>query len=78
MARAKTSAADDCTWPEKRVETTRKILNANRNRWPEIAKRACVGERYLRAFARSQIKCPPADRFLLVETALSALGLKSP
>lgn len=60
----------------KRVEAARNILNDNRNRWPEIASRACVGERYLRAFARSQIECPPADRFLLIETALAALGLK--
>lgn len=66
----------DCAWPTKRVEAVRKTLNANRNRWPEIAKQACVGERYLRAFARAQIDCPPADRFLLIDAALDALGLK--
>lgn len=68
----------DCKWPGEHIEATRKVLNDNRPSWPQIAARACVNVRYLRAFARRQIYCPPADRFMLIDQALVELGFKKP
>lgn len=72
MAKSKTS----CEWPREKIERVRKILNDNRKRWPDVAEVACVGERYIRAFARKQITNPPADRFMLLAQAILDLGLR--
>lgn len=72
MAKAKIT----CEWPREKIERVRKILNDNRKRWPEVAESACVGERYVRAFARRQIANPPADRFMLLAQAVLDLKLQ--
>lgn len=64
-----------CEWPREKIERVRKILNDNRKRWPEVADLSCVGERYVRAFARRQIVNPPADRFMLLAQAVLDLRL---
>lgn len=66
-----------CEWPREKIERVRKILNDNRKRWPEVADLSCVGERYVRAFARRQIVNPPADRFMLLAQAVLDLRLQA-
>jgi hypothetical protein len=61
----------DCDWPRVEVENLRRRLNEAQRDWPAIAKETCLTERYLRAFARSQIYCPPFDRFSLIARALT-------
>jgi hypothetical protein len=73
MPKAKSS----CEWPREKIERVRKILNDNRKRWPEVADLTCVGERYIRAFARRQITNPPADRFMLIAQAIVDLSLRT-
>lgn len=69
----KAKALANCAWPARDVEGLRKRLEEQRNHWPAIAKASCLGLRYLRAFARGQIYCPPYDRFVLIQTALEEL-----
>jgi hypothetical protein len=74
MARPKKVAGVvDCAWPKRDVEGLRSRLEAQRAHWPAIAKTSCLGLRYLRAFARGQIYCPPYDRFVLIRSALDEL-----
>jgi hypothetical protein len=63
-----------CAWPRREVEGLRARLEAQRAHWPAIAKASCLGLRYLRAFARGQIYCPPYDRFVLIQAALAELA----
>ena len=71
--RRKTTSTADCAWPREVVEALRTRLDRNRQGWPAIAAATCLGERYLRAFVKRQIDCPPYDRFVLIQTALDAL-----
>lgn len=73
MARPKKSVVSACEWPKRDVEGLRARLEASRGHWPAIAKSSCLGLRYLRAFARGQIYCPPYDRFVLLRKALDEI-----
>jgi hypothetical protein len=61
------------------VEAVRKKISVEREAWPDLCAIPGVNKRWLRAFMTSQIKQPPAAKFLavvdcLVERSLSKLG----
>jgi hypothetical protein len=58
-----------------RMEEVRRTLRRNPEHWPKMAGMNGTNPRWLRAFARGQIRRPPADRFLSVELWLINAGL---
>jgi hypothetical protein len=53
-----------------RVESARNKISANRDSWPDLCSIPGVNKRWLRAFMTSQIKQPPAAKFMAIEWCL--------
>jgi hypothetical protein len=59
-----------------RVEEVRKQVSAERETWPDLCTIPGVNKRWLRAFVSSQIKQPPAAKFMAVEWCLIERRIK--
>lgn len=54
----------------RRVESVRKIVSSDREGWADLCAIPGVNKRWLRAFISSQIKQPPATKFMAIEWCL--------